>query len=76
MMEVTGYVAIDIETATYNDNVVLIITTKQDSPTVVVLSDDEVESLIADLQSRRKWLFQRLWDNWNETIRRKREALS
>lgn len=62
-MEVTGYVVEEMETATYKGDVVLIMHTKQDLPTVVVLSDD---ALVADLKDRQRSLLQQVWDRWCE----------
>jgi len=74
-MEVIGYVGTELRTAKYESDVVLIITTKQDLPTICLLSDDEVKSLISDLRSRQKSIFQQLRDRWNKAIRRNREEI-
>lgn len=60
-MEVTGYITHHIEIATYEDQPVLILRTKQEIPTVAVLSAEDLDDLIEELRDRRRWCFPRSW---------------
>ena len=67
-MHLTGYATHHIETATYDENLVVIFHTKQDIPTFAVLSNEDLDELIEELKNRREWInpktrnpFKRFW---------------
>ena len=55
-MHLTGYATHHIETATYDENLVVIFHTKQDIPTFAVLSNEDLDELIEELKNRREWI--------------------
>lgn len=76
-MKLTGYLTHHIETATYNEDLVVIFHTQQDVPTVAVLSDEDLDELIEELKDRRKWInpktrnpFKRLYQRYQNAHHR------
>ena len=50
LCDLTGYATHHIETATYDENLVVIFHTKQDIPTFAVLSNEDLDELIEELK--------------------------
>ena len=78
-MELEGYLTHHIETGVYEKekSLVLILRTKQEIPTVAVLSREDLDELIDELKARRRWcfprnVFDRLYRRWHEARHRYR----
>lgn len=76
-MKLTGHLTHHIETATYDEDLVVIFHTQQDVPTVAVLSDEDLDELIEELKDRRKWInpktrnpFKCFWQRFQNAQRR------
>ena len=73
-MHLTGYATHHIETATYDENLVVIFHTKQDMPTFAVLSAEDLDELIEELKNRREYVnpqnpFKRFWQRLLQNAR-------